>query len=165
MSVEASVFSPAQALAEPDVRAALAKHGTEIRLLDFEGHPLPNVPAGSLAGDFIVVGWPAADAATTTAVDGAITTMDKGVIDQLGKAGKLEWCEFRVARFDYEEQWKKYPDEREEYEESVDPEELAAIKRCRTRYALRSGTRPVQCAELVDQISKALKQATNGVIE
>lgn len=165
MSVEASVFSSAQPLAESDVRAALAKHGTEIRLLDFDGQPLSNVPSGSLAGDFIVVGWPAADTATTTAVDDAIAEKDKGAIDQLGQSGKLGWCELRIGPFDYEAQWKEFPEEREEYEESVEPDKLVAIKACHTRYALRSGVRPVQCAKLVDQMSNALRLAANCVVE
>jgi hypothetical protein len=89
----------------------------------------------------------------------------KAAIDQLGQSGKLGWCELGVGPFDYEEQWKKHPDEREEYEESIEPEELAAIKACRTRYSLRSGLRPAQCAKLVDQLSNALKEATNGILE
>jgi hypothetical protein len=165
MSVEASVFSPAQPLTEAELRTALAERGTAIRLLDGEGQPLQALAAGPLAGRFIVVGWPAADAATTGAVEAAITEKNKVAIDQLGQAGKLGWCELGVGPFDYQEQWRKSPDEREEYEESVGPDDLAAIKACRTRYALRSGLRPAQCAKLVDQISKALKQATNGVVE
>jgi hypothetical protein len=39
------------------------------------------------------------------------------------------------------------------------------IKACHTRYALRSGLRPAQCGKLVDQMSKALEQAANGVAE
>lgn len=165
MSVEASVFTPAQPHSEPELRATLAECGTQIRLLDSQGTPLKPVSYGPLAGRFIVVGWPMFDAQTTSIVDAAIATMDKSAIDQLGQAGKLGWCELVVGQFDYEEQWKKYPDEREEYEESIAPDKLVAIKVCRTRYTLRSGLRPSQCANLVGQLRKALKQVTNGVVE
>ena len=165
MSVEASVFSPAPALAELELRTALRERGTAIRLLDDEGEPLAAIPAGPLEGWFIVVGWPKADGATTTAVDAAVAGKDRPAIDQLGQSGKLGWCELGVGPFDYEEQWKEFPDEREEYEESVEPDELAAIKKCRTRYSLRSAVRPAPCARLVDQLTKALKEVTNGVIE
>lgn len=165
MSVEASVYSPSPALAESDLRAVLVERGTAIRLLDGEGQPFETIPPGPLQGRFIVVGWPVADLDTTSAVDAAIEGMNKAAIDQLGQSGKLGWCELGVGPFDYEAQWKRFPDEREEYEESIEADELAAIKACRTRYALRSGLRPVQCAKLVDQISKALKQATNGLVE
>jgi hypothetical protein len=96
MSVEASVYSPAPALAETGLRDALAQRGTAVRLLDFEGRPLQSVSAGPLQGRFIVVGWPLADAETTGAVDAAIAEMNKPAIDQLGqsgKLGKLGWCE------------------------------------------------------------------------
>src|SRR4051812_42417765 len=122
MSVEASVFSPGQSLTEPELRTTLAERGTAIRLLDGDGQPLQSIPAGPLGGRFVVIGWPAADVATTGEVDTAIAGKDKPAIDQLGQSGKLGWCELGVGSFDYEEQWKKFPDEREEYEESVEPE-------------------------------------------
>jgi hypothetical protein len=165
MSVEASVFSPAAALTESELRAALSGRGTAIRLLGGDGHPLLLLPAGSLRGRFIVIGWPAADAKTTSAVDTAISERNKKAIDELGQSGKLGWCELGVGPFDYEEQWTRFPDEREEYEESVDPDDLAAIQACCTQYSLRSGLRPAQCAELMDQLSQALKATTNGVTD
>src|SRR5262245_2438612 len=128
MSVEATVFSQARPLDESELRAALAQLGTAIRLLDGEGQPLHSNPVGPLDGGFLVIGWPAADAATKSAVDTAIVEKNKAAIDQLGQSAKLAWCELGVGPFDYEEQWKEFPGEREEYETSVQPDELTAIK-------------------------------------
>jgi hypothetical protein len=165
MTVESSIFSGAQALTEAELRRTLNERGTAIRLLDGEGEPLASPPAGPLDGRFIVIGWPTTDAQTTHAADTAIAARNKDTLDQLGKSGKLGWCELAVVPFDYAAFRTKFPDELDEYEESLDPDTLQAIKASRTRYSLRSAVRPSHCAKLVDQLTGAIKQATNGTVD
>lgn len=67
--------------------------------------------------------------------------------------------------FNYREFWSQFPDEVEEYEQSVKPASLERIKGAVIRYWFRSGTKPAQCAELVDGLSRVLAKEIGGVKE
>jgi hypothetical protein len=165
MSVEASVFAQGGALTLSELLSTAGARHVQVRLTDADGKPMATAPVGPLAGDFVVIAWPDSATDVTAAVDRAIDTRDKDALDELGRAGRLAWCGLSVKPFDYEAFWSKYAGEREEYEESVDPDELASIRAARTRYSLRSAVRPVQNARLVETLSAMLAEATGGVVE
>jgi hypothetical protein len=112
-----------------------------------------------------VIGWASRNRGTTKAVDAALGTRNAGAINELGRKGKLAWCELSCRRFSYTRFWRKFRDELDEYEKSVGPKKLAAFKAAKTRYALRSGLRPRQCAEFLGDLCDVLKSASNGVVE
>ena len=143
----------------------MEERGTLVRLLNDEGEPFASPPAGPLHGRFVVIGWPKADAETTHATETAIAARNKPALDLLGQSNKLGWCELGVRSFEYDAYWARFPDELDEYEESIEADTLSAIKASRTLYSLRSGLRPIQCGKLVDLLAATLQRATNGTFE
>lgn len=156
MSVEAKVYSPKPPLTVEEFASCLGARGLEVRVLDNEGGIPPTPFAGPLSGDHVVIAWDARDADVTSAVDAAIAARDKAPIDEWGRKGKLAWCEMYTQPFNYQEFWSRFPDEIEEYEESVNPSDLERIKSAVIQYWFRSGTKPALCAQLVDGLSKIL---------
>ena len=106
--------------------------------------PATRAPSGSskLAGSASMVGWPRPNAETTRTVDDAIEQRDKAVIDRLGMDGKIGWFDLTCTRFDYERSWDRFPEEREEVEESYSADQLEQLHRAETKYFFRCGTRP-----------------------
>ena len=173
MSVESKIYASGPAITCDQLIAAAGRRGLSVRVFATaatdEGTLAPRDPDALLGGkrqsDHVVLGWPSSDGAVTAAVESAVRAGDKAAIDRLGGEGKLAWCELNAGHFDYEEFWNEFPDERPEYEESVEPERLAAIKASSTRYGLRSGTRPPLNGELLVSLTEVLREATGGVAE
>lgn len=165
MSVEAKVYSPKPPLTIEQFVSCFRTRGLEVRLLDGEGEIPPTPFAGPLCGDHVVIAWDARNADVTSAVDAAIAARDKGPIDKQASRDKLAWCEMHTQPFNYQEFWSEFPDELEEYEQSVKPSALERIKAAVTRYWFRSGTKPALCAQLVDGLSRVLAKEVAGVKE
>ena len=163
--MEAKVYSPKPQLTVEQFVQCFQRRGLEVRLLEKDGGIPPTPFAGPLSTDYVVIAWDARDVDVTSAVDAAIAARDKRAIDELGSNDKLAWCEMHPQRFNYQEFWSQLPDEVEEYEQSVKPAALERIKRSVVLYWFRSGTRPAQCGELVDGLSRVLAKETGGVKE
>ena len=165
MAVEATIYSARPPLSIESLSAAATADRLNVRFLGAEAEVLDRQPTGPLAGHCIVIGWAVSDAGTTAAVDAALRARNKDAIDDRGHQGKLAWCELSCYPFDYGRFWAKYPDEQDEYEQSVEPKKLAAIKAAVTRYHLRSGARPAHCAELVGTLCGIIRRACDGVVD
>src|SRR3712207_4988316 len=107
MSVEAKVYSARPRLTAEELVGAARDRGLAIRFLDSDGCCPAEEVSGRLTDDHVVIGWPSEDEATTAAVDRALDDRDKQVSDDLGKAGKLGWCELYSRTFDYESFWRR----------------------------------------------------------
>ena len=164
MAVEATIYSSQPPLTVGSLAAAAEADRLGIRFLGAEAEMLDQQPAGPLAGHCIVIAWAVPNAGTTAAVDAALRARNKEAIDDLGHQGKLAWCELSCRPFDYGRFWAKYPNEQAEYEQSVEPKKLAAIRAAVTRYHLRSGLRPPHCAKLVGTLCGIINGSCDGVV-
>ena len=169
MGVEANICSPRPPVTAAELATAARRSGVSVRLfdaglIDRDGtmqEPDANEPLGR---HVVIIGWPSSAADATLAVGEAIPKGDKFTIDRLGREGKLGWCELIPHPFAYEEFWRKFPEDGSEYESSLAPQDLAAIKASRTRYALRSSTRR-ESGQLLVMLSRILKDVTGGMTD
>lgn len=168
MSIESTIYTQQPALSVAQMTEIGHRGGLELRAYD------PEDAAFSAAGDadaplyergYVLIGWPRSDPETTAAVDGAMQRGEKAAVDQLGRAGKLGWLDLSCERFDYEETWEDCPEEREDFEESFPPEDLDSIRRAKTRYFLRCGTRPPQNGKLLGEVAELIRDATEGFLD
>lgn len=164
MSVEVSVYAVRPAVTWEEVRAAGARRGLELRLLDPDGHPLPQEPTGPLGGDFVAIGWPTPHTDTTAAVDRPLQAHERAPIDALGREHRLAWCSLQVTPFDYDRFWSAHGAERKEFEATSAAGQLAFLRRATVRYSLRSGLRPPPNARLVGYLARWLAELTKGVL-
>jgi hypothetical protein len=98
-------------------------------------------------------------------VDEAMERKDKAVVDRLAREGKLGWFDLSCARFDYEASWERFPEERDDVEESYSPDELEQLRRAETRYSLRCGTRPAQNGALLCKVAELIATTTGGFLD
>jgi hypothetical protein len=165
MSVEMSVYTQQTAMSGLQLRELAGRRGLELRLLDLAGKPLGtterlDVP---LSGrDYVLIDWPAEHAETTAAVEQALGEGDKSAIDRLGMSGKLGWCQMGCGDFDFEEYEAALKEGLEEDEELVPAEVLERMRQARTEYSFRCGTRPRQCAALLERVASMIREATDG---
>jgi len=165
MSVEIKVYSPKPLLTAVELAAAVRKWGFEMRLLDGNDQISESPINGPLKGDFVALMWDARDTQTTAVMDAAFSARDKAPVDELAQKEKVAWCGLSGGRFDYAEFWSEYPDEVDEYEEGVPPEDLAKMKAAVSRYWLRCGTRPATCGQAAEGLARVLVKVTGGVTE
>jgi hypothetical protein len=169
MSVESTVYSPRPAISLSQLIEAA--RGAEIELRAFDAHddsslrPAADAEAPLDDAWYVVVGWPRRHAETTQAVDEAIGRRDKPAIDRLAVEGKFGWCDLSCTRFDYEKSWERFPEERDEVEESYSPDELEQLRRAETKYFLRCGTRPAQNGNLLCKVAELIASATDGFLD
>ena len=112
--------------------------------------------------DLMVYCWAAKDDATTDTLDKALVTGDQKAI--LSVQEKIGWFDFRCERYDYEKFWKKYPDERAEFEKSSSAETLIHMRSAKVRYFFRCGLRPKQNIKYVEKVAKIVGVATDGYV-
>lgn len=171
MSVESSVYTRQPALSPTKLRELGEGRGLAIRFLDIDGKPL-GVDANAQLDEpmdgagYVLIGWPAADAETTGAVERALRAGDKPAIDRLGMAGTLGWCSVFCGAFDLAEYEDCLMSDWEDDEEGPPPAELLErMKPIRTEYAFRCGTRPAHCGDFLGKIADLVRDATGGIAD
>jgi len=169
MSIERSVYTRQPAMRGSQLTELAIRQGLALRFLDPAGAPLgPDARLDeTLCGrSYVLIGWPAADAETTEAVDKALREGGKPEIDRLGTAGKLGWCSIDCGGFDaaeYEELLREgFGHDAGGYEEPVPAEVLDRMRTARTVYSFRCGTRPRQCGDLLGDVADLVRDATDG---
>ncbi|HUG67041.1 MAG TPA: hypothetical protein VMM76_04790 [Pirellulaceae bacterium] len=165
MSVEISVYSAETPLKGAEIIAAAAKEQLELRLLIpfkcivLAPEALQQPPKKQ---DLMVYCWPKRDTKTTAILDEALQKGDTSLI--LSVQDKIGWFDFRCEKYDYDRYWKKYADEKEEFEESVSAEVLKAMRSAKVRYFFRCGLRPQENANYLDKVAKMVRDLTNGYL-
>jgi hypothetical protein len=167
MSVESTVYSPKPPVTLGELVQAGRRIGLELWAFD------PDAPAfrptqGDDALDGatrVVIGCQSDDAETTAAVEDAIRRGDKPAIDGLGQSGKVAWFEFVSEPFDYEASWEDCSDEREEIEDSYEPEILERMRSARVRYQFRCATRPPWNGRLLTTVAELIAAVSDGFVD
>lgn len=113
--------------------------------------------------DLLVYCRAAKDEETTTTLDKAIEAGDRKAI--LSVQENIGWFDFRCEHYNYETFWKKYPDERKEFEKSSSAETLKCMRSANVRYFFRCGLRPKQNAKYLDLVARLVRDATDGFLD
>jgi hypothetical protein len=169
MSVEQSVFTRQPAMSASHLREIASRQGLELRYLDLDGMPMEQTAALNepmIGQGYVLVGWPAAAAETTEAVERAIVDRDKPELDRLGMAAKFGWCSIQCREFDFEEYEAllnaDIDEDDDEDGEPVPVEVLERMSQAKTVYSFRCGTRPRQCGDLLGRVVELVRAATDG---
>lgn len=166
MSVETSLYSPRAPISAKRLSEIARQAQIELRFLDSEGMPLQSserIKRPLTRNGFIVIGWDASDEQTTAAVDRSLAARDKQPIDDLGLSGELGWFELSGGKFDYDRSWKRFADERSDFEESIAADVLAKMRAARAMYFFRCGLRPAHCGTLLGRVADIIRNATDAV--
>ncbi len=172
MSVDTSILTQQPAMSGTQLKELAGSKGLALRFMDEGGKPLdPDLRLDEpLYGQgYVLIGWPAADAETSAAVEQAMSTRDKPELDRLGMAGKFGWCSLACREFDFAQYEATLRADFEEFEdedaEPVSEEALERLKPVKTQYSLSCGLRPKQCSQLLAIVAKVIQDATDGFVD
>jgi hypothetical protein len=168
MALELTVYSPDPAISLASLIDVARRAGIELRAYTPEGSSRMRLGAMDEPLDdtwCLVVGWPREEAATTAAVGEALARGDLAVLNPPGTTGSLGGFEFSCTRFDFEEWWNDLdPDESDEEDDPIAPEELERMRQARTKYFFRCNTRPSQNGKLQGRVAEIVAAATDGFL-
>jgi hypothetical protein len=166
MSIEVSVYTEQPAMSGLDLQALARRQGFELRFLDLAGMPLAegvSLERPLYGQGYVLIAWPGGDVETTANVEQALQRRDKTAIDELGKAGALGWFSISCAEFEFARyEALMQEDAEDEDEEVISDEVLQRMKRARTTYFFRCGTRPAQCGQWLGRVASVVREATDG---
>lgn len=167
MSIESTVYSPNPAISLSELIASARTEGVEVRAYDEALStfvPAAEADESLYDAGYVLLGWPGSSAETTATVDDAIFRGEKPVVDELGAAGKLAWCEITCHHFE-PEKFKEDPLDAWDEEEEDDPAvaaELERIMQSQTIYFFRCGTSPPQNGSFLAKIASLIATSTGG---